>query len=234
MLVLALLIRSGTTLFEVPSTALLPDLEQDYDRRNKWLALRHGFGWYGGNGIHTVNFFFWVGAYGVARPEGYAIYGTVGALMIAASILVSSLGTQRVAAALPRPVDTMRFSEITREIRQIFQSLHNRHFAALFFYGVTVGVAGGLGTALYLYNTTYFFGFNGAQIATTGVFVLISPLVAYWGRPTSARGSARNAPRWRTLDAAHAVPDPLRVVARRVLAGDRRLGRVSASTPCSS
>ena len=182
-LVLALLIRSGIALFEVTSTALLPDLEQDYDRRNKWLALRHGFGWYGGNGIHTVNFFFWVGAFGVTAPEGYAIYGTVGALMIAASILASSLGTQRVAAALPRPAEPMRFSEIAHEIRQIFQSLHNRHFAALFFYGVTVGVAGGLGTALYLYNTTYFFGFNGAQIATTGVFVLISPLVAYWAAP---------------------------------------------------
>ncbi|MFM7121563.1 MAG: MFS transporter, partial [Gammaproteobacteria bacterium] len=63
-LALALVIRTGTTLFEVPSTALLPDLERDYDRRNKWLALRHGFGWYGGNGVHTLNFFFWVGAFG--------------------------------------------------------------------------------------------------------------------------------------------------------------------------
>ena len=57
-LVLALLIRTGTTLFEVPSTALLPDLETDYDRRNKWLALRHFFGWTGGNGIHMINFMF--------------------------------------------------------------------------------------------------------------------------------------------------------------------------------
>jgi Na+/melibiose symporter-like transporter len=37
--------------------------------------------------------------------------------------------------------------------------------------------------ALYLYNTTYFFGFSGPQIATTGIFVLISPLVAYWAAP---------------------------------------------------
>jgi len=182
-LVMALVIRTGTTLFEVPSTALLPDLEKDYDRRNKWLALRHGFGWYGGNGIHTVNFFFWVGAYGVTVQTGYTIYAIVGALLIAASILVSSLGTQRAAAALPRPRDTFHFGSITREIRQIFQSLHNRHFAALFCYGLLVGIAGGLGTALYLYNTTYFFGFSGAQIATTGVFVLISPLVAYWLAP---------------------------------------------------
>ena len=39
--VLAILIRTGTTLFEVPCTALLPDLEKDYDRRNRWLAVRH-------------------------------------------------------------------------------------------------------------------------------------------------------------------------------------------------
>jgi len=182
-LVLALLIRTATTLFEVPSTALLPDLEQDYDRRNKWLALRHGFGWYGGNGIHTVNFFFWVGAYGVTVETGYNIYAIAGALLIAAAILASSLGTQRAAAALPRPTDTFRFGAITREIAQIFQSLRNRHFAALFGYGLIVGVAGGLGTALYLYNTTFFFGFSGAQIASTGVLVLLSPLIAYWAAP---------------------------------------------------
>jgi Na+/melibiose symporter-like transporter len=182
-LCLALLIRTGTTLFEVPSTALLPDLEQDYDRRNKWLALRHAFGWYGGNGIHTVNFFFWVGAYGVTVETGYNIYGTVGAFVIAAVILLSALGTQKVAAALPRPTDTFRFRAITRELKQIFQSVRNPNFAALFFYGLTVGVAGGLATALYLYNTTYFFGFSGPMIATTGIFVLISPLIAYWATP---------------------------------------------------
>jgi len=195
---MALLIRTGTTLFEVPSTALLPDLEKDYDRRNKWLALRHGFGWYGGNGIHTINFFFWVGAYGVAVPTGYAIYGTVGAIAIFLAILISSLGTQRAAAALPRPHDIFKLSEITKEIRQILQSVRNRHFAALFGFGLTVGIASGLGTALYLYNTTYFFGFSGAQIATTGVFVLISPLIAYWvvpllslrhGKPRTAIGA---------------------------------------------
>jgi Na+/melibiose symporter-like transporter len=182
-LVLALLIRTGTTLHEVPSTALLPDIEQDYDRRNKWLALRHAFGWYGGNGIHTLNFFFWVGAYGITVQTGYSIYAAIGAACIFISIFLSSVGTQRVASALPRPTDTFKWKEITTEIRQIFQSVRNRNFASLFFYGLTVGIAGGLGMALYLYNTTYFFGFTGAQIATTGIFVLIAPLVAYWAAP---------------------------------------------------
>ncbi len=186
-LVVAILIRTGTTLFEVPSTALLPDLESDYDGRNKWLALRHAFGWYGGNGIHIINFTFFVGAYGVAVQTGYSIYGVVGAVLIFLSILVSSLGTQRVAAALPRPNETFKIREIGREIRQIFQSVKNKNFAALFFYGLLVGVAGGLGAALYLYNTTYFFGFSGPQIAATGVGVLVSPAIAYWAAPFFGR-----------------------------------------------
>lgn len=186
-LALALLIRTGTTLFEVPSTALLPDLETDYDRRNKWLALRHFFGWTGGNGIHMINFMFWVGAYGVASQAGYSIYGIAGALVIAAAILISSLGTQKVAASLPKPSEPFRVLAIKREIKQIFQSIKNKNFAALFFFGLTVGIAGGLGTALYLYNTTYFFGFSGKQISVTAIGVLISPVIAYWAAPYLGR-----------------------------------------------
>ena len=66
LLAAAILIRTAVTLVEVPSVALLPDLVKDYDERNKWLALRHAFGWYGGNGIHVVNMGIWVGAFGVA------------------------------------------------------------------------------------------------------------------------------------------------------------------------
>lgn len=182
-LVMAIIIRTGTTLFEVPSTAMLPDLEKDYDRRNKWLALRYAFGWYGGNGIHTINFWFWVGAYGVAVQTGYTIYATVGACVIALVIILSSFGTQRIMAQLPRPQDTFRFREIAREVKQIFQSVKNRNFAALFFYGLIVGIAGGLGMALYLYNTTYFFGFTGKMIASTGFAVMLSPAIAYWAAP---------------------------------------------------
>ena len=186
-LVLSILIRTGTTLFEVPSTALLPDLETEYDRRNKWLALRYAFGWTGGNGIHTLNLFLWIGAYGFTVQTGYSIYGLAGALTIAFVIIVSSLGTQRVAASLPKPVEKFRFSEIARELRQIFQSVKNRNFAALFFFGLSRGVASGLGAALYLYNTIYFFAFSGIQIAMTGVGVLVAPIIGYLLAPWVGR-----------------------------------------------
>jgi Na+/melibiose symporter-like transporter len=184
LLAAAILIRTAVTLVEVPSVALLPDLVKGYDERNRWLALRHAFGWYGGNGIHVINMGIWVGAAGVASQSGYSIYGVAGALIIAASILVSSLGTQRAAAAMPPPAEPFRFTEIWTEIKQIAQSLTNANFFWLFVYSLIVGAAAGMSTALYLYNVTYFFNFSGPQVAVTGLFVFASPAIAYFLAPS--------------------------------------------------
>jgi len=184
LLAAAILIRTAVTLVEVPSVALLPDLVKDYDERNRWLALRHAFGWYGGNGIHVINMAIWVGAAGVASQSGYSIYGVAGALVIAASILVSSLGTQKTAAAMPPPAEPFRFTEMWTEIKQIAQSLTNANFFWLFVYSLIVGAAAGMSTALYLYNVTYFFNFSGPQIAVTGLFVFASPAIAYFLAPS--------------------------------------------------
>ena len=178
-LVMALIIRTGVTLFEVPCTALLPDLVKDYDERNRWLSLRHLFGWTGGNGIHLANFFFWIGVieiggmtfgygYGFVSPEGYAIYGTVGAAIITLVIITASFGTQRLAARLPQPTDTFKISEMFTEMRQIVETLKNRNFAALFLYGLALGAAAGLGAALYLFNVTYFFEFRPQEMMGNG------------------------------------------------------------------
>lgn len=42
-LAVAITVRTGTALFEIPSAAQLPDLEQDYQRRNAWYAIRFFF-----------------------------------------------------------------------------------------------------------------------------------------------------------------------------------------------
>lgn len=218
-LVFAILIRTATTLVEVPSAAQLPELESQYERRSRWLSIRHAFGWMGGNGLHTINFFLWVGHYGMSVHTGYAIYAFVGATLIAIAILISSLGTQKYFSALPRPEKTATKSNLEALVqarkaraqslsffgrlfngllsriagsmvgvlidvlvhacKELAQSLSNKNFAVLFFNGLLTGIAGGMLAALYLYNTNYFFGFSGTQIAMTGVFVLVSPLISF-------------------------------------------------------
>ena len=209
LLALALMIRTSVTLFEAPSVALLPDLVKDYDERSKWLVLRHGFGWWGGNGIHIANMFFWVGGFGVAVQAGYSIYGMAGALLIAASILTSSLGTQRQAAALAPPAEPFRFRELMQELRQIAKSLQNANFFWLFVYSLLVGAAAGLSAALYLYNVYYFFGFNGKQIAITGIFVLASPIIAHFlWPPLGARLGKKRAAMVALVGAIFLYPQP--------------------------
>jgi Na+/melibiose symporter-like transporter len=68
-------------------------------------------------------------------------------------------------------------------MKQIGQSVKNANFFWLFTYSLIVGAAGGMSTALYLYNVTYFFEFTGSQIAVTGVFVFASPAIAYFLAP---------------------------------------------------
>ena len=181
-LVFAILIRTSTTLVEVPSAAQLPELESQYERRSRWLSIRHAFGWMGGNGLHTINFFFWVGPYTMSVHTGYAIYAWVGATLIALSILISSLGTQKYFAALPRPdkshVDNNVWAVLVHALKELAQSLSNKNFAVLFFNGLLTGIAGGMLAALYLYNTNYFFGFSGRQIGMTGVCVLLAPVIS--------------------------------------------------------
>lgn len=179
LLICCLLVRTGTTVFEVPSVAQIPELELDYERRNRWLSLRVALGWLGGNCIHTVNLFYWVGAYGASNPTGYTIYATWGAAIIFMMILLSSLGTQRHGATRPQPKERFRFSEIIDEFRQMGQSLGNRNFASLFVYAVLTGVTGGLGAALYMVNVQYYFGFTLRQVTVTGIAVFLSPVIAY-------------------------------------------------------
>ena len=187
-LALTLLIRTGVTLFEVPNVALLPDLETDYDQRNTWFALRYFLGWYGGNGIQVLNITLWVGALGFTNPQGYAIYGWVGAAAIAFTIAISAFGTQKTAAALPRPRESMRWREIGQEMLQMAQSLRNRNFAALFAYSLFFYIATGMGAALYLYIVRYFYGFSNQQMGFIGLAVFAGPLLAALvGPPLAAR-----------------------------------------------
>ena len=181
LLFFAIILRTSTTLMEVPSVAQLPEIETNYERRSRWLSMRVAFGWLGGNGLHTINFFFWVGVYSLSDVRGYEIYSIVGAGIIATTILISSLGTQKHFSSLPRPVkehSQHMFQALHHAGVQLIESLRNRNFFVLFINGLLTGIAGGMFAALYLYNVTYFFGFSGAQVAITGIFVLVSPVFA--------------------------------------------------------
>lgn len=179
LLTLALIIRTAITFYEVPSSALLPELTSDHDRRSSLMSYRYFFGWTGGNLMSVLMFVAIFPAMATAAiPNGqfnrdaYALYGLISAGLIFIAILVSALGTHRRIAHLAPPPARRRltFGQIFREI---FETLANRSFAALFVATIFGAIASGLSAALTFYLSIYFWGFSSAQIGilTLGVFV---------------------------------------------------------------
>merc|ERR1712032_791169 len=115
------------------------------------------------------------------------IFAAVGSVIIFVSTLVSSLGTQKVASALPRPTETFKCRELLSELRQVSESTRNTNFTALFLFGLFSGIGDGLGSALYVYIMTYFFKFTGRDIGTIANAVMIAPAIGYWAAPRSGK-----------------------------------------------
>ena len=192
LLVLAVTIRVFISFYEIPSTALAPELTDDYDQRSVLLAHRSFWGWVGGNAMSVFMFVVLFPLFvtkaipdGRFNREAYATYGMIASGMILLSVLVSALGTHSRIDTLKSPPPQRRLTPLT-VFKEIFETLANRSFVALFISAIFAAIAGGLSAALAFYIQTYFWHFTTAQsgLITTGVFVsavigfVLAPLVS--------------------------------------------------------
>lgn len=203
LLVLAVFIRTFITLYETPSSALTPELSEDYTERTSLLSFRYFFGWTGGNAMTVLMFFFIFPALATATiPDGrfnrdsYEILGIIGSVLIFISIMVSAIGTHSQIPFLrsPPPQRQMTLANIFKEI---FETLANKSFIALFGAALLGAIASGLASALAFYFYTYFWGFTSIEtgIITMGVFIaaligfVLAPIVTkHFGKRNGAMG----------------------------------------------
>ncbi|MCB1683463.1 MAG: MFS transporter [Pseudomonadales bacterium] len=203
LLLLAVCIRTFITLYETPSTALTPELTGDYHERSSLLSYRYYFGWTGGNAMTVMMFFAIFPAFatpsiadGRFNPASYEVLGVVGSVLIFISILASTAGTHSRIPYLksPPPQRTMTLGRIFREL---YETLANRSFIALFVGALLGAVATGLAAALAFYFYTYFWEFTSVQtgLITMGVFLaavlggVLAPIVTRrFGKKRGAMG----------------------------------------------
>lgn len=180
---LAVLIRTFITFYETPSSALAPELTTDYDQRSSLLSFRYYFGWTGGNFMSVLMFMFLFPVFATqAIPNGqfnrdaYELYGIIASALIFLAIVVSSLGTHSriVHLRLPPPKRSIGLGTIFREI---FETLADRSFVALFLAAMLGAVATGLSAALAFYFSTYFWGFEARQIGWITISVFASAVI---------------------------------------------------------
>ena len=191
LLIMAVLIRTLITLFETPSSSLLPELTSDYDERTSLQSFRHFFGWTGGSLLAVIAFGFLLvptesQPVGTLNQEGYSTYGWLSAWIMFFAIMISSLGTQRHVRYFGEKSSKKKAS-ITLAFTDIKETLVNPNFFALFLSTIAGSVASGLTAALTFLMLTYFWGFSSMQIFYWTGLVVISALLGFVIAPKAAR-----------------------------------------------
>jgi len=195
LLFVAIAVRQLITLYEVPSSALVAELTDDYDTRTSYLALRNMLVWFGGVAMAVITLAFLLdggrGGSGEGSEfldvEGFRQYGMMASATLCIAILISAIGTHRAIPYLRESHSVPEGFSIVRLIKEVFETLSSRSFAALFLAALFAATASGVSGALTFYIYGFFWGFTGDQTAIIVASVFISAILANFFAPAMAK-----------------------------------------------
>lgn len=161
-------VRVLLSLYEIPSSALAPELTLDYDQRTSLMSSRFFFGTLGGAGISVLALQVFLRKdathpLGLLSRTGYQETALAAGIAIFFSIIISCVGTQRFIGSLvhaPRVRITWR-----EKYREVSGTLTNRSFLALTVSGIIGAISAGLRQGLDFYLSAYFFELTPAQMS---------------------------------------------------------------------
>ncbi len=193
LLFMAVMIRTFITLYETPSSALVPDMTQDYDQRSSLIGWRYFFGWVGGNSMTVLMFFFIFPAFvteaisdGQFNRDAYRLYGIMGSCGILIAILVSTIGTHSRIPYLMQP-PPKRAITIGVVFKEIYGAIRERDFFKLFVASLFGAAATGLAAGLSFYFMTYFWGFGSIERGQLVLGVFVAAGIAFVLAPIATR-----------------------------------------------
>ncbi len=195
---ISVLVRTAISCYEVPSSALAPELTSDYHERTSILGYRYLFGWIGGMGMLLLTFAVLLAPtskfpVGQLNPAGYHIYAYVAASLMTAAILLSAGGTHREIRSLPKVAVTR--TSLTDTFRSIGLTLQNRAFRILLMSGMFSYTNQGLNFALSTYFNTFLWGLPASWLAVFTICVIVGVVLAFltatytsrlWGKRRAA------------------------------------------------
>jgi len=196
--VIAVLTRTAISCYEVPSSALAPELTSDYHERTSVIGYRYMFGWLGGMGMALLTFGVFLAQtpqypFGQLNPAGYRTYALFAAAFMALAILLSAAGTHRRISSLPRfEGKRSNFADTLRGIRD---TLRNKAYVILLLSGVLSYTSQGLNFALSTYFNTFLWEFPATVLTLLTAAVLLGVALAFafamrasrwWGKRNAA------------------------------------------------
>jgi Na+/melibiose symporter-like transporter len=188
LLVLAVLVRSFLTFFEVPNAAQGPELTKNYEDRTGLMAFRYLFGWLGGLVMAVLTFMVLLPSdpAGQTGPNGYQLIGLVGSVAMFFAMIFSSVGTHRHIKhfSQPQPDSSKDLKALFKHLTAMFK---NRSFLAVFVSALFFGAAAGMSQALSIYLTTFFWLLNSTEIGYIPLLGLVAVPVSFALAPRLAQ-----------------------------------------------
>ena len=185
---MAVLIRTLITFYEIPATALVAELTDDYDQRTEMMSFRFFFGWWGGLTMAVMNYLVFLPEEkgGLEYVQGWSDYGLTASIVIFISIYVSAIGTHKHIPHLRQPPSPAPFS-FTKTKKEIKETLSNRSFFALFVSALLQAVAAGVSTSLSIYFSRHFWELTTTQIGYMNLPYFFSAFIALMLAPKVSR-----------------------------------------------
>ncbi|MCC6920056.1 MAG: MFS transporter [Alphaproteobacteria bacterium] len=207
-------VRFFISVYEISSTALVPEVAPDYDDRTAVLGYRFFFGTMGGFAFLWLGFsVFLPEAGGPQAPGGYGPLAAVSAIVIVVTLALSASGTHKRIGELRAPEqEELSLAEVWRNSRSI---LTNRTFLIILISGLSSGLGAGLTSSLGVYFNAYFWeqtsgsmGFLASSAILAGFVgvVLAPPVSKRFGKKNAMLGLA-----WISLGAS-IIPVTLRLL----------------------
>ncbi len=182
LVVIAILVRTAISCYEVPSAALAPELTADYHERTSVLGFRYLFGWTGSMVMLVITFGVLLRPtakypIGQLNPAGYGSYAIIASIIMTSAILVSALCTHREIKFLPKVSPTR--TRLRDTFAGVAGALRNPAFRMLLISGIFGYTAQGLTFALSTYINTYYWAFPASIIALFALTLLAGVAMAF-------------------------------------------------------
>lgn len=197
-LALAVGVRLLLSACEVPSISMVPEITGDYVERTTLFRYRYLSGWLGGLAMSILAFtVFLPTPESQLEPDGYAVFGMVGAVVIVISVIGSALGQHRYLARLPDhapPPFSLRLA-----FAEIFDAFRERAFVIFACGALAAHISAGLTLSMTLYVTRYVWQFSelafklyplALGLSVVLMFLIVGPLHRRFGKPMSGAGGS--------------------------------------------
>jgi Na+/melibiose symporter-like transporter len=166
--VVLIISRTLISCYEIPSSALVAELTDDYHTRTTLLSFRFVFGWAGGLSMYLLAYNIFLinpqtHRIDLLHRAGYAQYGLVAAILIVVAIFVSAGGTHRLIPFLRKPpAENRNLSQLAGDM---VSTLRHKSFLMMLGVGVFAALGQGIGFTLNPYFINYFWELSQAQIS---------------------------------------------------------------------